>query len=251
MTGIQYPNTDSDPAEATIRTASQALAIVLTRQLLTGGYAPGERLPTERDMALQYQVSRHVVREALKRLEALELIEIRQGSGVYANDVLMTGGMEVFEYMLIDDNGRFNHNAFQELLVFCRLFMPNVLRLAASNRRKEHLDELRLALAERPALINDAEGVNASNLRLLRCVSQASGNRVYQLLFNNIGRLITRLRFIIPVAALAPVITQSDLEHVLHALETRDADLAGLLAQRYTERAQQAVALFLDALNAS
>ncbi len=247
MTDKQFSKTGDTPAGTAIRTASQALAVVLTRQLMAGGYASGERLPTERDMARQYQVSRHVVREALKHLEALELIEIRQGSGVYANDVLTTSGMEIFEYMLFDDSGRFDHDAFQELLVFCRLFMPNVLRLAAQYRTEAHLDELRRALAERPALIHDADGINASNLRLLRCVSRASGNRVYQLIFNNIGRLIMRLRFIIPVAALAPVITQSDLEHMLHALETQDADLAGLLAQRYAERTQQVVAGFLAA----
>lgn len=229
------------------RTASHALAITLTRQLLEGVYPAGERMPTERDMARQFQVSRHVVREALKQLEALELIEIRQGSGVYATDALATGGMEIFEYMLFDDAGSFDHAAFQELLVFCRSFMPDVLRLAARNRTDEQLAELRRALAERPKVINDVVGVNVSNLRLLRCISSATGNRIYQLVFNNIGRFITRLRFIIPVDRLAPVISQSDLEHLLHAIETRDADLAGLLAQRFAERAQQAVTDFLDA----
>lgn len=233
------------PLKSRPRTVSQTLATTLIRRIIDGDYPPGTQMPTERDMANHFQVSRHVVREALKHLEALELIDIQQGSGVYVNDILVAGGMEIFEYMLFDDLEHFSNDAFRDLLVFCRLFMPNVLRLAAKNRTNEHIEELRQTLTERPALLTDTAGLSASNMRLLRCISRATGNRIYQLIFNNIGRLVMRLRSAIPIDALAPVVTQTELEHILRAIETSDAELAGLLAQRFAEKAQKAVSEFL------
>lgn len=47
------------------------------------GLGPGDRLPTERDLAQQLKISRATVREALKRWEGAGLIESRQGSGTY------------------------------------------------------------------------------------------------------------------------------------------------------------------------
>ena len=51
-----------------------------------GGYQPGDRLPAERQLAASLRVSRVVVREALKVLEALGMVEIMQGSGTYVVD---------------------------------------------------------------------------------------------------------------------------------------------------------------------
>jgi GntR family transcriptional repressor for pyruvate dehydrogenase complex len=51
-----------------------------------GGYQAGDRLPSERQLAESLRVSRVVVREALKVLEALGMVAIRQGSGTYVVD---------------------------------------------------------------------------------------------------------------------------------------------------------------------
>ena len=55
--------------------------------LIEGGeYAPGSRLPPERDLAKQLGVSRPSVREALIALEVEGYVEVRMGSGVYVTD---------------------------------------------------------------------------------------------------------------------------------------------------------------------
>ncbi|MGD6843706.1 FadR/GntR family transcriptional regulator [Bacillus infantis] len=51
--------------------------------LFSGAFQPGDRLPTERELAARFKASRTSVREALRQLEAQGLLEIRQGSGSY------------------------------------------------------------------------------------------------------------------------------------------------------------------------
>lgn len=59
------------------------IAESLREMILSGELNPGERLPTERDLATQFAVSRSCIREALLALEILDLVHIRVGSGVY------------------------------------------------------------------------------------------------------------------------------------------------------------------------
>lgn len=76
----------ADDSERTLapieRTSVTALAIERIRDLtLSGTYKPGDKLPSERALREQLGVGRSTVREALRALEALGLVELRQGSG--------------------------------------------------------------------------------------------------------------------------------------------------------------------------
>lgn len=231
-----------------VPTASRALTAVLVRDILAGRYAPGERLPTERDMAEEFRVSRHVVREALKRLEALGLVRIRQGSGVYTSDVLLTGGMELFEYILFNEQGDFERRVLDDLFTFWTLFVPDVLRLAAIHHTEEQLAELRLALDERARALESPERLLEIHQRIMRTISRATQNAVYQLIFNNMGRVMTRLRAAVPFDQFAPIINQQDLVRVIDAVENRDPELAALLVQRQMDRAKELVTQLIDRL---
>src|SRR5262245_63640403 len=60
---------------------SDRIADSLRADILRGRYRPGERLPAERELATRLTVNRGSVREALKKLEQLGLVEIRRGDG--------------------------------------------------------------------------------------------------------------------------------------------------------------------------
>lgn len=64
------------------RAADQVLGD-LRSQILSGQLARGTRLPSERDLAAHYDVSQPTVREAMRALSAMSLVEIRHGSGTY------------------------------------------------------------------------------------------------------------------------------------------------------------------------
>lgn len=238
-------NTVPSPAN----TASHMLATYLVRAIVRGDHAPGVRLPTEREMAERHGVSRHVVREALKRLEALGLVRIQQGSGVYTNDVLLTGGLELFEYLLFDEQGRFDSGVLGEFLTFWTLFVPDVFRLAAMHRTDEDLAELRDALDRRADSFDDLGKFVEVNQRLLRGVAKATHNSIYQLIFNNLGRVFLRLRMAVPLDQLAPLLAQEDLRRMLDAVEARDVEMAAFLARRQTDLGREGLERFLSILS--
>lgn len=61
------------------RSLAQEIEAELRDDILRGQYRPGERLPSERDLAARFEASRGAVREALKKLEQLGLADIRPG----------------------------------------------------------------------------------------------------------------------------------------------------------------------------
>ncbi|WP_348734069.1 pyruvate dehydrogenase complex transcriptional repressor PdhR [Rheinheimera texasensis] len=63
----------------------------LEQMLLEGSFAPGQKLPTERELAEQFEVSRPSVREALQKLEAKGLVSRKQGGGTFVCDTLVGG----------------------------------------------------------------------------------------------------------------------------------------------------------------
>ena len=67
---------------------SDAIARQLEKLILEGVLTPGERLPSERDLAQQLDVSRPSLREALQKVEAAGLLETRHGGGTFVRDTI-------------------------------------------------------------------------------------------------------------------------------------------------------------------
>src|SRR4029077_5252815 len=64
----------------------------LVSDVLAGRYAPGERLPTQRALAAELAVNMASVREGVKRLEQLGLVEVRHGDAMRVLDWRLHGG---------------------------------------------------------------------------------------------------------------------------------------------------------------
>src|SRR4051794_41529391 len=66
----------------------------LAEEILSGRYAPGEKLPTQRTLAAELGVNMASVREAVKRLEQLRLVEGRHGDAMRVRDWREHGGLD-------------------------------------------------------------------------------------------------------------------------------------------------------------
>lgn len=114
----------------------QELAGKLQAAIASGRYKEGERLPAERDLALEYKVSRPTVREAVIALEVRGVVEVRVGSGTYVRRA--TAREEQSEY---------NFTAF-ELTEARILFEGEAAALAATLITEEELEQLDALVAQ-------------------------------------------------------------------------------------------------------
>ena len=112
----------------------------LSGKIAAGQYAVGQRLPSERDLAQAYAVSRPTIREAIIALELDGLVEVRLGSGVYVTARLPRGGQA----------GEMDVGPF-ELLEARRAIEGEACALAAALISDQQLDELQELVAEMQA----------------------------------------------------------------------------------------------------
>lgn len=110
----------------------ERIASDVREQLAGGRYSVGDRLPSERDLAQHYKVSRPTVREALIALELDGLVEVRTNSGVYVAALLPPGGAP----------GKTDVGPF-ELLEARRLFESEICALAATVIEPDRIATLR------------------------------------------------------------------------------------------------------------
>lgn len=119
-------------------------------EVLSGQMQPGETLPSERRLAEVLGVSRPAVREALKRLTAAGLIEVRQGDATTVRDFRRTAGLDLLPRLLIRD-GELDTAVVRSILETRLHNGPKVAELAARRRGPELgglLDEALRALTE-------------------------------------------------------------------------------------------------------
>ncbi|RZJ05194.1 MAG: FadR family transcriptional regulator [Brevundimonas sp.] len=122
---------------ADTRKLYQQVAASIAAGIAAARYLPGARLPSERDLAEEFGVSRPTVREAMIALEIRGLVEARQGSGIYVTHAPAEAGPAP----------ELDIGAF-ELTEARRLFEGEACALAASIISDEELAELQIILAQ-------------------------------------------------------------------------------------------------------
>ncbi len=136
--------------------------------ILRGEYAPGTRLPPERDLALQLGVSRPSVREALIALEVEGFVDIRIGSGIYARTPVTPGVGSVLAHA----------DGPLELIRARALIEPEVAAQAAVTIKRAQLDGVAAAIALMEADARDGHIPTAGDRQFHLRIAEAAGNGV-------------------------------------------------------------------------
>ena len=154
--------------------------------ILTGHYAPGERLPSERDLASQLGVSRPVVHAGLAELEARGLVTMRPRIGTVVNDIRRDGSLATLASLIHFHREGADPLLLESMLQMRRLFEVETARLAACYRTADDLRELdRLLALERAADPTDTAAVTDLDFTFHHAVALASRNVVYPMLIRS------------------------------------------------------------------
>ena len=155
----------------------------LREAILLGRYQPGERLPPQRALAADMQVNMASVREALKRLEQLRLVEVRHGDATRVLDWRRSGGLEA---LLL--RGSAEEPFLRDLFEARRVLLVEAARLAAQRRSEEQA--LRLGeLCEAVAAAEETSARLAADWAFMAALVEAAGNLVFQLIMNSVREL--------------------------------------------------------------
>ncbi|MFA6450148.1 MAG: FadR/GntR family transcriptional regulator [bacterium] len=150
----------------------------LKDKIVSREIAPGEKLPPERDLAESLNVNRSTVREALNKLESMELVEIKHGDGVYVKDYLESGSLELVKQMLFRD-GAPDIGIMKNLALLRRILVPEIACQAAMNRTEDDLLEL-----ERIVFQSAEMQIDERDWRVHNIITKASGNLLFVVLLN-------------------------------------------------------------------
>lgn len=215
--------------------------------ILSGIYPSGSPLPSETELARQFEVSRPVIREALRSLQSSGFLDIKRGikGGTFVRDVIRLPLFDDFESFILHRRFRVEHLTQARLLL-----EPEVCRLAAINATLEDIRAMK-DLVESYTHVNLDEK-DALYSQFHRLVGRACGNPIYALLMENIMDFTEGfIRTIKPVSTL--IHHDHDHDEIIAAIESRDAQGAARVAIRHAthilEEMQKLERVYLEIIN--
>jgi DNA-binding FadR family transcriptional regulator len=217
----------------------------LCDQIVSGAYAPGEKLPTQRALAADLGVNMASVREAVKRLEQLRLVEVRHGDAMRVRDWRAESGLDVIAHLLLGGGG-LDRETLVSTLEARRIMLAEAARLAAERRTPEQARQI----AELAARLHDARDpavAQALDWELMAVIVEASGNLVLRLIMNSIRALYLEhaeaFRAVVgDLAGLVPL-----YERAAQAIRDGDADGAATAIAELAGRQERALLAALGA----
>jgi GntR family transcriptional regulator, transcriptional repressor for pyruvate dehydrogenase complex len=212
---------------------SDQVFATLLEALLSNRYAPGEKLPTQRALAADLGVTMSSLREALKRLEQMGLVEARQGDAMRVRDWREHGGTDVITHLLFRSGG-VDAKVLADVLEARGLMLRELAGLAARHRTAEQADRL-AELAGAFAAAADDAAAQAVDFAFMTELAEAADNLVFVLILNSIRSLYFAHAERLQVAAGHEQLA-SLYREAAEAVRRRDADGARLAVERLAER---------------
>lgn len=218
----------------------------IVSEVLSGEMRPGEALPSERRLAEVLGVSRPAVREALKRLAAAGLVEVRQGDATTVRDFRRHAGLDLLPQLLLK-GGRVDVTVVRSILETRLHNGPKVAELAALRGAAGVADELS-ATIDTLAATTDLVEKQRHALAFWDSVVDGADSIAFRLMYNTL-----RATYEPALTALATLMSEEvgrpdAYRLVAEAIRNGDAELARTAAHDLLEPATAALLAALDTL---
>jgi GntR family transcriptional repressor for pyruvate dehydrogenase complex len=162
----------------------------LTAEIVSGRYAAGATIPSERDLSEVLAVNRHVVREAVKRLEQIGLVKTVQGGRTTVLDFRQTAGLDLLA--VVAEHAEAAESLLPVLAATLEMragIGVDVARLCALRADSDVRAEL-LDISAQLAAVSDGAELLGLDERFWRRVLDGAANLAYQLAFNSLIRAV-------------------------------------------------------------
>ena len=198
----------------------------IKEMIVSGELHPGDRLPPEKELGERLGVSRSSLREAVKALEVIRVLDVRRGDGTYVTSLEPRLLMEAMNFVV----DLHTDQSVLEIFAVRRILEPAATGMAAAGLDDEQLARLEALLAETDAAAS-IESLVEHDLAFHQAIVEGAGNEY-------LSRLVESMQSGTQRARVWRGLTQHDAaertiaEHraILDALHERDAELASALA---------------------
>jgi GntR family transcriptional repressor for pyruvate dehydrogenase complex len=170
---------------------SSRVTAAIEALLVEHGMQPGDRLPSERQLADQFGVSRTVVREAVRSLHARGLLDVRPGFGTTVrrpSASSVSQSINLFWGVGRQDPG------FEKVLEVRRMLEVEVAKLAAERRTPEDLDVMEEILRRASPAQRDVERFAKDDVAFHAALARATHNELHVVLMESISDLMLEVR---------------------------------------------------------
>lgn len=170
------------------RRVHEDVAEQLRDAILDGDLAPGSKLPPERELAERFQVNRTSLRQAIKTLEGLGLVSVRQGDGATVLP-LPEASLDLLAPMIFR-GGRVDSAVLVEATEVIRPLLLAMSRLAIERHAPEQLEEIRHLRDIVADSARDREERFHASREVVVVLSDMTRNRVWQMLARQTRNLL-------------------------------------------------------------
>lgn len=152
---------------------------------------PGEKLPSERELSNSMNVDRTSLRVALKQLEAMELLDIRPGDGIYVKDFLKNAGIDFLRVLFSHNKSEQGKDIDMDMFMIDEVWewwiilFPEMLKLAAQRASSRDLKAMSDLMDIELNSFDDKERLIELWLDEQDLIAAAVNNTVLMLIFNS------------------------------------------------------------------
>ena len=220
----------------TVRTSRLYEQIVqqIEESILGGALKPGDQLPAERELALQFGVSRTAVREAVKCLCEKGLLEAFSGKGTFVTNSTSQAIRQSLDLMTRIGQPE----GFMHLVELRQILEPEIAALAATRMDDQLLTTMREAVAMDHHL-HGADAYIEADLDFHLAMAEAAGNPLVLSLLDSIVDLLRELRLRIFRVDGGPERGQFHHKRILEAIERRSPQAARELMRAHLRQVHE------------
>jgi GntR family transcriptional regulator, transcriptional repressor for pyruvate dehydrogenase complex len=219
---------------------SDKVAHALLESVLSERMAPGTRLPSERELGEQFQVSRTVIREAVRHLVAKGVLEVRSGSGVCVARVDAASVSESIRLFMRSQG--LEYGLINEVRV---VLESHIARLAGERADDDDIAALRacydrLDAAGASGGASAVEDIAVTDVEFHRLIAQATHNPLYTLLLDSIGALLLEIRRATVGIPGRPALARPHHRNILERIADHDPEGAEAAMRAHLQEADEA-----------
>jgi GntR family transcriptional repressor for pyruvate dehydrogenase complex len=201
-------------------------------RLIVKKLKPGDKLPSERDLADMLQVSRSSIRDAIRSLELVGLVEPRQGAGTIVRELATEPFANALER---------KQKLVTELLDFRKMLEPPLAARAATHASAEEMSEMEEILQRQEEKQGRGEVTIVEDAEFHYSVALASGNSVVLKVIDILMDLLRDTRERSLQLRGRPQKSLAGHKKILMAIKRRDAEAAKSAMRRHIEDVEEIV----------